>query len=134
MPDQANHKRHHLVLEKTSEAKPYTAHKATGGTKSVIPELNRAQHGGALNAQLQVLKPLAALIKERQAEIGLEAGLGIQIQFLSRPDAELAFEKLASEAKHKGIELLSVQEVDGRAVVANVVDSSVQLSQIPIEH
>lgn len=120
MPDQANDKRRHLVLEKTSEAKPYTAHKAPGGAKPVLPELNRAQHGGALNAQLQELKPLAAVVKERQEEIGLEAGLGIQIQFLSRPDADLAFEKLASEAKHKGIELLSVQEVDGKAVVANV--------------
>ena len=120
MPDQANDKRRHLVLEKTSEAKPYTAHKAPGGAKPVLPELNRAQHGGALNAQLQELKPLAAVVKERQEEIGLEAGLGIQIQFLSRPDADLAFEKLASEAKHKGIELLSVQEVDGKAAVANV--------------
>lgn len=117
MPDQANDKRRHFVLEKTSEAKPYTAHKAPGGAKPVLPELNRTQHGGALNAQLQELKPLAAAAKERQEEIGLEAGLGIQIQFLSRPDAALAFEKLASEAKHKGIELLSVQEVDGKAVL-----------------
>jgi hypothetical protein len=120
MPDQANDKRRHFVLDKTSEAKLYTAHKAPGGAKPVLPELNRAQHGGALNAQLQELKPLAAVVKERQEEIGLEAGLGIQIQFLSRPDADLAFEKLASEAKHKGIELLSVQEVDGKAAVANV--------------
>ena len=82
--------------------------------------MDRAQHGAALNAQLQKLKPLAAAAKERQEEIGLEAGVGIQIQFLSRPDADLAFEKLASEAKHKGIELLSVQEFDGKAVIANV--------------
>ena len=120
MPDQTNDKRPHLVLEKNSEAKPYTAHKANGGAKPVLPELNRVQHGGALNAQLQPLKPLATTVKERQEEIGLEAGLGIQVQFLSRPDADLAFEKLASEAKHKGIELLSVKEVDGKAVVANV--------------
>ncbi|HMZ85223.1 MAG TPA: S8 family peptidase [Giesbergeria sp.] len=120
MLDQANDKRRHLVLKNTSEAKPYTAHKAPGGAKHVLPELNRAQHGGALNTQLQELRPLAAAAKERQMEIGLEAGLGIQIQFVSRPDADLAFEKLASEARHKGIELLSVQEVEGKAVVANV--------------
>lgn len=120
MPDQANDKRQHLVLEKTSEAKPYTAHKPNGGKKVALPDLDRTQHGGALNSQLQDLKPLAAAVKVRQEEIGLEAGLGIQIQFLSRPDADLAFEKLASEAKHKGIELLSVKEVDGKASVANV--------------
>lgn len=120
MSDQANDKRRHLVLVKTSEAKPYTAHKPGGSAKPIVPELNRAQHGGALRAQLQELKPLAAVVRRRQEEIGLEAGLGIQIQFLSRPDADLAFHKLASEAKHKGIELLSVQEVDGKAAVANV--------------
>jgi hypothetical protein len=120
MPDQTNDKRRHLVLETTSEAKPYTAHKPKGSRKPAIPDLDRAQHGGALTTQLQELRPLATAAKERQEEIGLEAGLGIQIQFLSRPDADLAFEKLASEAKHKGIELLSVQEVDGKAVVANV--------------
>lgn len=120
MPVQPNDKRRHLVLEATSEAKPYTAHKPKGSRKPALPDLDRAQHGGALRTQLKELRPLAAAAKERQEEIGLEAGLGIQIQFLSRPDADLAFEKLASEAKHKGIELLSVQEVDGKAVVANV--------------
>lgn len=120
MPDQPNDKYRHLFLQSTSEVKPYTAHKSNQGGKSALPELDRAQHGGALNAQLQQLKPLAAEAKDRQQEIGLEAGLGIQIQFLSRPDADLAFEKLASEAKHKGIELLSVQEMDGKAVLANV--------------
>ncbi|MEK8045781.1 S8 family peptidase [Ideonella margarita] len=120
MPDQVNDKRRHLLLKKTSEAKPYKAHKPNGSKKVALPDLDRAQHGGALNAQLQDLRPLAAAAKERQKEIGLEAGLGIQIQFLSRPDADLAFAKLASEAKHKGIELLSVQEVDGKAVMANV--------------
>jgi hypothetical protein len=120
MPDQANDKRHHLVLEKTAETKPYTAHKPNGSRKTALPDLDRSQHGGALNAQLQKLRPLAAAAKKRQEEIGLEAGLGIQIQFLSRPDTDLAFEKLASEAKHKGIELLSVQEVEGKVVLANV--------------
>lgn len=120
MPDQTNDKRRHLVLETTSEAKPYTAHKPKGSRNPAVPDLDRAQHGGALNTQLQELRPLAAAAKERQEEIGLEAGLGIQIQFLSRPDADLAFEKLAAEAKHKGIELLSVKEIDGKAAVANV--------------
>lgn len=120
MPDQTNDKRRHLVLETTSEAKPYTAHKPKGSRKPALPDLDRAQHGRALNTQLQELRPMATAAKERQEEIGLEAGLGIQIQFLSRPDADLAFDKLASEAKHKGIELLSIQEVDGKAVVANV--------------
>lgn len=120
MPDQAHDKRPHLVLANTSEAKPFTAHSPNGSKKPLLPELDRAQHGAGLHAQLEALRPLAEAAKQRQQEIGLDAGLGIQIQFVSRPDAELAFEKLASEGKSKGIELLSVQEDNGKAVLANV--------------
>ena len=106
--------------ENTSEAKPFTAHSPKGGSKAALPQLDRAQHGAALRGQLQALQPLANAARQRQEEIGLEAGLGLQIQFLSRPDADLAFERLAAEGKGKGIELLSVQEHDNKAVLANV--------------
>jgi hypothetical protein len=120
MADQTQDKRQHLLLKNTSDAKPFTAHTPKGGKKTPLPQLNRAQHGADLRAQLNDLRPFAEEAKQRQEEIGLEAGLGIQIQFVSRPDAELAFGMLAAEGKHKGIELLSVQEQDGRAVLANV--------------
>ena len=120
MPDKTPDKRPHFVLQNTSEAKAFTAHSPKGGRKAIPPELDRQQHGTALRGQLQALHPLAAAAKQRQEEIGLEAGLGLQIQFLSRPDADLAFERLAAEGKSKGIELLSVQELDNKAVLANV--------------
>jgi hypothetical protein len=120
MPDQIPDKQPHLVLQNTSEATPFKAHTPKGGKKEALPQLDRAQHGTALRGQLQALQPLADAARQRQEEIGLEAGLGLQIQFLSRPDAELAFERLAAEGKGKGIELLSVQEHDDKAVLANV--------------
>ena len=120
MPDQTTDKRPHFVLQNTSEARPFTAHALKGGAKATLPQLDREQHGTALRGQLRALQPLAEVAKQRQEEIGLEAGLGIQIQFLSRLDADLAFERLASEGKSKGIELLSVQERDNKAVLANV--------------
>lgn len=121
MPDQTNHKRPHLVLTNTSEAKAFTAHSSKGGAKIILPQVDRGQHGASLRAQLDGLQPLAESVAQRQQEIGLSAGLGIQVQFTSRPDAELAFEKLAAEGKSKGIELLSVQEDDaGKAVLANI--------------
>ncbi len=120
MPDQIPDKQPHFVLQNTSEAKPFTAHSPRGGKKAVLPQLDRAQHGAALRGQLQTLKPLADAARQRQEEIGLESGLGLQIQFLSRPDADLAFERLAAEGKGKGIELLSVQERDNKTVLANV--------------
>lgn len=120
MPENVHDKRPHLFLANTSDAQPFTAQSARGGKKVVVPVLNRAQHGAELRRQLESLQPLAEAAKEGQQAVGLEAGLGIQIQFVSRLDAELAFEKLAAEGKRKGIELLSVQELDGRAVLANV--------------
>lgn len=120
MPDQIPDKRPHLVLQNTSEAKPFTAHSPKGGKKAALPQLDRAQHGAALRNQLEALQPLADAARQRQEEIGLESGIGLQIQFLSRPDADLAFERLAAEGKGKGIELLSVQERDDKAVLANV--------------
>jgi hypothetical protein len=120
MPDQIPDKQPHFVLQNTSEAKPFTAHSPKGGKKVALPQLDRAQHGATLRSQLQTLQPLADAARQRQEEIGLESGLGLQIQFLSRPDADLAFERLAAEGKGKGIELLSVQERDNKAVLANV--------------
>ena len=120
MPDQIPNRQPHLVLQNTSEAKPFTAHSPKGGKKTALPQLDRAQHGAALRGQLQALQPLANAARQRQQEIGLESGLGLQIQFLSRPDADLAFERLAAEGRNKGIELLSIQERENKAVLANV--------------
>lgn len=120
MPDQLPDKQPHLVLQNTSESKPFKAHSSKGGTKAALPQLDRAQHGAALRGQLQALQPLADAARIRQEEIGLKSGIGLQIQFLSRLDADLAFERLAAEGKGKGIELLSVQERDDKAVLANV--------------
>ena len=120
MSEQANNYQKHLFPLHSSESKPFKAHTPKGGAKPVVPELNREQHGNSLRTQLAALQPIADSTRQRQEQIGLEAGLGIQIQFLSMPDAELAFEKLAAEGRNKGIELLSVQEIDGKAAIANV--------------
>lgn len=132
MPDQPNDKHRHLVLQRTSDAKAFTAHSAKGGAKVAVPELDRARHGAALRAQLTALRPLAEEARQRQQQIGMQAGLGLQLQFLSAPDAELAFERLAAEGRGKGIELLSVQEQDGRAVLANVFVPDGQLQHFEV--
>ena len=132
MPYQPNDKHRHLVLERTSDAKAFTAHSARAGAKATVPELDRARHGAALRAQLTALRPLAEEARQRQQQIGMQAGLGLQLQFLSAPNAELAFERLASEGRGKGIELLSVQERDGRAVLANVFVPDGQLQHFEV--
>src|ERR1035438_4243892 len=117
MADQVSDKRPHFFLAGTSEARPFTAHSSGGGGSKAAPDLPRAQHGTALRAQLQELKPVAEAAATRQREQGIERGLGLQIQFISQPETELAFESLANETQQ--IELLSFR-TEGDYTYANV--------------
>jgi hypothetical protein len=63
------------------------------------------------------LKNLSTEVIRTQATHGLESGLGLQIQFTSFPDVELAFESLANEIQK--IELLNVRR-EGEHTYANV--------------
>ena len=117
MTNEAQDKRRHFVLSDTSEAKPFTAHSAGGGKPPHVPELPRAQHGASLQTQLQALKPIAEQVAAMQHDMGLEGGVGLQIQFQSQPGIALAFESLANDRQH--IELLSIRE-EGEYTYANV--------------
>jgi len=115
MPERSQDKRRHLVLTNTSTAQSFKAPSAGGGGSSEVPPPNRAQHGAALKAQLQALKPVAKQAAEAQKEQGLESGLGLQIQFVGMPDVALAFESLGNERGHnpKKIEVLSIRTEAG---------------------
>lgn len=60
---------------------------------------------------------MATSAAAEQQEQGLESGLGLQIQFVSQPDVELAFQSLANDGQK--IELLSVRH-EGDHTYANV--------------
>jgi hypothetical protein len=117
MANQLQDKRPHLVLSQTSQSKEYTAHSLGGGSKPVVPELPRNQHGTSLLAQLEAVKPIIEQVSQAQRDLGLESGLGLQIQFEGGFDVELAFESLGNDPKR--IELLSVQK-NGDSTIANV--------------
>lgn len=116
MPDQPSDRRPHFVLANTSESKPFTA-KVRGGGSEPLPDLPRVQHGGALQAQLLALRPIAEAAVAKQTALELESGLGLQIHFTSQPGVELAFESLANDSQK--IELLSVRK-EGDNTFANV--------------
>lgn len=122
---QAPDRRRHLVLHETSKALAYTAHSPGGGGSKAIPDLPRQQHGQALRTQLQALEPIAQAAAASQQQLGLESGLGLQIQFVGQPDVELAFQSLANDAKK--IELLSVLK-EGANTYANVFVPDGQLA------
>ena len=117
MAGQENDRRRHLVLKDTSEPKPFTAHSSGRDKAKPPPQLERAQHGAFLQSQLTALKPVAERATTDQKEQGLVSGLGLQIQFVSQPEVELAFESLAHETRK--IELLSVRR-EGDHTLANV--------------
>jgi hypothetical protein len=116
MPDQAADKRAHLLLRDTSQSHAFTAH-SPGGGKKKLPDRDRQAHGQALWGSLQELKPAAEAAVAAQRQQHLEAGLGLQIEFVGQPDVELAFESLANDRRK--IELLSVRR-EGDVTFANV--------------
>lgn len=106
MANGENDKKRHFVFEGPADAEPYKS-PVTGGGNNTVPGRNRDQHGSALRHQLQNLKAEAAQARRVQEDAGVEEGFGLQIEFESFPDVELAFEKLDREGA--GIELLNAR-------------------------
>ena len=77
------------------------------GRRVEVPERDRQQHATALVKQLSSLHGAAKSAAVAQREAGVSEGFGIQVEFESFPDIDLAFESLARE--NSGIELLNVR-------------------------
>ena len=107
MAEEADRQRRHFILEGVTETEPYRYPGSGGGGASEIPARNRPEHGGELRRQIGELRSVADLARDAQQAAGMEDGLGLQVEFESFPDIELAFESLARE--HWGIELLNVR-------------------------
>ena len=111
---EANAGRHrHFILEGITETEEYRR-PGGGGQRTSIPEQDRTQHGGALLGQLEECRTAADAARDIQQTAGIEGGLGLQVEFESFPDVELAFESLARE--RQGIELLNVRHDETRTL------------------
>ena len=64
--------------------------------------------------QLEECRSAADAAREAQQTAGIGGGLGLQVEFESFPDVELAFENLARE--RQGIELLNVRHDETRTL------------------
>ncbi len=109
MPDQERNLPH-FVLDGFTETEPFRSPQQGGGGTEV-PARNRRNHGSALLRQLKALERTMDTARQAQLDAGLEAGIGLQIEFESFPDIELAFESLARE--RSGIELFNVRHEGG---------------------
>ena len=101
----------HFILERITETEAYR-YPGGGRNGSSIPERDRTQHGGALLGQIEECRSAVEAALEIQRSAGLEDGLGLQVEFESFPDVEMAFESLARE--RQGIELLNVRHDENR--------------------
>ena len=106
-----DNKYRHFILHGTGETEEYRSPQQGGGGPE-IPEQNREQHAQNLRSQLDEVQDNVEVARKAQQDAGMEEGLGLQVEFESFPDIELAFERLAKESL--GIELLNVQHDEHR--------------------
>jgi len=111
MTDQQE-KRRHFILDRFTETERYTPPRQII-PRSRIPERDRHRHGTALLGQVDALKQQFRTARQAQEDAGYEGGFGLQVEFESFPDIELAFESLARE--RSGIELLNVRHEENRS-------------------
>lgn len=103
----------HLLIVHTAATEPYTSPSAMGPIFRSTPR-QREAHGQRLARQFDAIRQQSQAIIEEQKAYGIDAKNGIYLQFESEPDFELKFESL--EAQRSGIELLAVQELEGRTL------------------
>lgn len=111
-----NERHPHFILTGTSETEAFQP-RGGGGGGGVIPEQDRAQHGGTLRQQIDALVPAFEASREARQSVGVDRDHGLQIEFESFPGVDLAIESLADDRSR--IELLNVRRV-GEQILATV--------------
>ena len=106
MPNQRDNKQKHFILAGFTNTERFVTPRPSI-VRTAIPSRNRAIHGMTLLGQLDSLRPHFEEARNIQQNAGLEDGFGLQVEFESFPDIEIAFESLARE--RSGIELLNVR-------------------------
>ena len=112
MADQDDRRKPHFILEGTAETERFRRPPRAIGSGTPQQDRDRNQHGGALLGKIDDLRPSFAIAREAKESAGLERGFGLQVEFESFPDIELALESLARE--NFGIELLDVRHDEQR--------------------
>ncbi|HQC99174.1 MAG TPA: S8 family peptidase [Aquabacterium sp.] len=117
MATQVPDRRRHLFPTGTKAEHNYVARSGGDGDGKKIPEQPRVQHAMLLRAQLAAiaLAQQAQVVQQRSA--GMQASIGLQVEFASRVDVALAAESLARD--NQGIELLNVRQ-QGQQTLATV--------------
>lgn len=111
MPDRKEDYNRHFILDGFTDTERFVRPRPII-QKMPIPERDRQRHGTTLLGQIEALHPEFEVARRTQENAGFEGGFGLQVEFESFPDIELAFESLARE--RSGIELLNVRHGEQR--------------------
>jgi hypothetical protein len=86
--------------------------------RSIIPEQPPESHGRRLRGDLALISTQLNTLKDSIADIPLQMGIGIQVEFDGFPDVDLAFESLAN-ATH-GIDLHNIKKVEDNGSIKTI--------------
>ncbi|GGP48252.1 hypothetical protein [Shewanella saliphila] len=87
----------HFFLDSNAISQNFTSpNGGGGGDAQIIPAQNRLIHSGKLRGDLATISTQLITLKDAVTEIPLQMGIGIQVEFESFPDIEMAVESLAN--------------------------------------
>jgi len=96
MPVQSERKMRHFILTGFALTERFSQPRQRI-LRTPVPEQDRRRHGTALLDQIEALKPESETALRTQQEAGVEGGFGLQVEFESFPDIEIAFDSLSRE-------------------------------------
>lgn len=111
------HNKPHFFLQSSATSHNFTSPSKGGGGSQTVPTQDRAQQSRKLRGDLANVATSFSELKSSIADVNLEMGIGIQVEFVSHPDVNMAVTSLANAPQ--GIELHNVKTVqsDGKETV-----------------
>ena len=109
MSEQGREPRNHINFSGQVQPEPFR-YPGGGGANKAVPHQDRQEHGKLLLNKIHELRPMFKVVCTALEEAGIKDGFGLQVEFESFPEIQLAFESLAQE--RSGIELLNVRQSD----------------------
>jgi subtilisin family serine protease len=100
----------HFFFNSSANSHEFTSPNRGGGGSVTVPAQDRATHSAQLRQNIQTVANELSVLKHSLPLNQLNMGVGIQIEFESYPDVEMAVESLANDTQ--GIVLHNVKTVE----------------------
>ncbi|WP_215408380.1 S8 family peptidase [Vibrio gigantis] len=104
----------HFFLNSSASSHEFTSPSRGGGPSIEIPAKNRTSHSSKLRQDIQSVASDFSSLKQNIPTSTLEMGVGIQVEFESYPDVEMAVQSLANDPQGILLHNLKTVEQDGQ--------------------